>query len=59
MSRTIRKDRHDVKYKEGQTCDRYVYKCTCNRCTGKNSNVAKAHKKQMQVEIMEYNSGVE
>jgi len=54
MSRTIRKDRRDVEYPEGQyNIDLHVYKCRCEYCRGKNNRKANSHKKEYQKELQE------
>ena len=51
MGKTIRKDRRDIKYKEGQTRDRFVYRCKCNRCVGKNDTKEKSLKKEFNEQL--------
>ena len=61
MSRTIRKDKFDKKYSEGQT-RQAAYRCRCFYCTGKPKSTGNAHLKEFKKELKEilgYSSVVE
>lgn len=57
MSRTIRKDKYDKKYSEGQT-KKARYRCNCSYCTGidKQKLIDVISKREMKKEIQEYSS---
>ena len=54
MSRTYKKDRNGIRYKEGQYNSRIRYRCRCNYCTSNEKK--RREEKILDKEILEYSS---